>query len=110
MDSNRNPPESGRFKKGKSGYPKGRPKNSSRYRSPAYLFWKVANEHVPIEVGGKKREMPRWEAFVQLVHTLALKQDASAMRLLHKMRKEFPGTSPSGDKYLCVLSDADMAV
>ena len=110
MNSNRNPPESGRFKKGKSRNPNVRPKDSSRYRSPAYLFWKVANERVPIEVGGKKKEMPRWEAFVRLVHTLALNKDASAARLLHKMRKQFPGTAPSGDKYLFVLSDADMAV
>jgi hypothetical protein len=110
MSSTRNPPESDRFKKGKSGNPKGRPKDSSRYRSPAYLFWKVANEHVPIEVRGNKVKMPRWEAFVRIIHTLALNKDASAARLLHKMRTEFPGTAPPGEKYLAVVTDADMRV
>lgn len=59
-------------------------------------------------MGGNKVKMPRWEAFVRVVHTLALSKNASAARLLHKMRRQFPGTAPSGDKYLAVVSDTDM--
>jgi hypothetical protein len=103
----RNPPKSGQFKKGKSGNPKGRPKDPNRRVSPGYLFWKVANEQVPIEIGGSLTMMSRWEAFVRMVQTLALNKDAGAARLLYKMRKQFPGTAPSGDKYLSVTYDSD---
>ena len=54
--------------------------------------------------------MTRWEAMVRKVQTLALSKDASAARLLHQMRKQFPGSAPPGDKYLAVLSDNDMKV
>ena|ERR1700676_607994 len=106
----RNPPEKGQFKKGQSGNPKGRPKEERRRVSTAYLFCKVANEQVPIELDGNEVAMTRWEAMVRKVQTLALSKDASAARLLHQMRKQFPGSAPPGDKYLAVLSDNDMKV
>lgn len=104
----RNPPESGQFKKSQSGNPKGRPKRTIQPVSTAYLFYKVANEQVAIEIDGNEVMMTRWEALVRQVHTLALNRDPSASRLLHKMRKLFPGSAPPGDKYLVVVSDIDM--
>jgi hypothetical protein len=103
----RNPPKSGQFKKGQSGNPKGRPKDPNQRVSPDYLFWRVANEHVPIELGGRIIMMSRWEAFVRMVQTLTLNKDQGAARLLYKMRRQFPGTAPSGDKYLAVTPDSD---
>ena len=104
----RNPPKSGQFKKGQSGNPKGRPKRTTQRVSTAYLFYKVANEQVAIEIDGDEVMMTRWEALVRQVHTLALNRDPSASRLLHKMRKLFPTGAPPGDKYLVVVSDTDM--
>jgi hypothetical protein len=102
----RNPPKSGQFKKGESA--KGRPKDRGQRVSPGYVFWRVANEHVPIELGGSIMMMSRWEAFFRMVQTLALNRDQGAARLLYRMRKQFPGTAPSRDKYLCVITDEDM--
>jgi hypothetical protein len=106
--SKRSPPESYRYKKGKSGNPKGRPKDSSKYRAPEYLFWKVANEQVAIAVGGNTVKMPRLEALFRLLQTLALSKNASAARLLYKLRRQFPGTAPAGDKHLTVTYDSDV--
>ena len=67
----RNPPKSGQFKKGQSGNPKGRPKRTIQPVSTAYLFYKVANEQVAIEIDGNEVMMTRWEALVRQV-TLSL--------------------------------------
>src|ERR1700732_3680789 len=104
----RNPPKSGQFKKGQSGNPKGRPKQTTQPVSTAYLFYKVANEQVAIEIDGNEVMMTRWEALVRQVQALALKRDAGAARLMHKIRRRFPGKAPSGVKYLAVVSDDDM--
>jgi hypothetical protein len=96
----RNPPKSSQFKKGRSGNPKGRPKQAVRPMSIAYLFRKVAIEQVAIEIDGSNAMMTRWEAFLRQIHTLALNKDASAARLLDQIRKQFPGNAASGDKII----------
>src|SRR5262245_11177433 len=82
----RSPPKASQFKKGRSGHRKRRPRQAARQISTAYLFRKVAAEQLAIEVEGGQVMMTRWEAMVRQVHNLALKKDASAARLLHKLR------------------------
>ncbi|MBR0829834.1 hypothetical protein JQ596_30330 [Bradyrhizobium manausense] len=74
----------------------------------SYLFRKVANEQVAIELDGRQVMMTRWEALLRQIHTLALNKDAGAARLLHQMRKRYPGSAAPGDKFIMVLSDNDM--
>jgi hypothetical protein len=106
----RNPPKAGQFKKGRSGNSKGRPRQAVRQISTAYLFRKVAAEQLAIEVDGAQVTMTRWEAMVRQVHNLALNKDASAARLIHKLRKQFPGNPVEGDKFIMVVSDIDLKV
>ena len=104
----RNPPKGSQFKKGQSGNSKGRPRQAARPVSTAYLFRKVAIEPVAIEVDGGTVVMTRWEAFLRQIHTLALNKDASAARLLHQIRRQFPGNAAPGDRHILVVSDNDI--
>jgi hypothetical protein len=63
---------------------------------------------VAVEAKNGKGIMTRWEALARMVQDLALNKDPSAARLLHQMRKKFPGNAVPGDKYIWVVSDADM--
>jgi hypothetical protein len=102
-----NPPVSGQPTKRKSGKLKSRPPKSSMV-STALLFQKVSDELVPTKFHGKQVKMTQWEALIRAVQTLALNKDPAASRLLHKMRKTFPGSAAPGAKYLMVVSDDDM--
>ena len=104
------PPKNGQFKKGQSGNPKGRPKKASQPVSTAYLFRKIANERVVVEAKSRKEIMTHWEALARMVQNLALSKDPSAARLLHQMRKKFPGRAAPGGKNILVVSDDDMKV
>jgi uncharacterized protein DUF5681 len=104
----RSPPSASQFKKGRSGNPKGRPRQAAQPVSASYLFRKVANEPVEIEVQGSKVVMTYWEALLRQIHTLALNRDAGAARLLHQIRKRFPGNAAPGGKFILVVTDEDL--
>jgi hypothetical protein len=102
-----NPPKANRFKKGRSGNAKGRPRQAAQRVSTAYLFRKVANEEVAIQTDGGTVMMTRWEALIRQIHVMAY-NDASAARLLHQIRKRFSGNGSPSDKSILVLSDNEM--
>ena len=104
-----NPPKNSQFKQGRSGNPRGRPRQAAQQVSVGYLFRKVANEEVVIETENDRVSMSRWEAFVRQIQTLALNNNASAARLLHQLRKQFPrneGFAP-GEKIVFIISEND---
>jgi Family of unknown function (DUF5681) len=106
----RKPPKGSQFKKGQSSHSQGRPRQAARPVSAAYLFRKVATEPVEIDLDDRTVVMTRWEALLRQIHTLALNKDASAARLLHQIRRQFPGNAAPGDRHILVVSDNDMKI
>jgi hypothetical protein len=98
----KNPPKAAPYKKEQPANANGR---STVQRLPAaYLFRKVANEKVAVEVNGAKVRMTHWEALLRQLHIMAHK-NSSAARLLHRIRKQFPAKSSPDVKSLLVLDD-----
>ena len=81
----RRPPESGRFKKGASGNPKGRPKGSKNFLT---LLDKELNQTVVITENGKKKTMTRLQAITKRIVNGALQGDQkSLLTLVEIMRR-----------------------
>jgi hypothetical protein len=103
----RTPAKTTQFKKGRSGNPKGRPRRPARQVSTGSQFRKVAREQIPIEIGGSRYKMSRWDAYVRQIYNMALNKDSSAARLLDQLRRQFPGDLLPGDPITFLINEAD---
>jgi hypothetical protein len=106
-DKYRNPPRNTRFKKGRSGNPRGRPTQAKREVSAGSLFRKVAKEEIRLEIDGIVVTMSRWDAYVRQIYTMALNKNNGAARLLDQLRRQFPGDLLPGDPITFVISEDD---
>ncbi len=75
----RRPPESGRFKKGKSGNAAGRPKGSNNFSS---LLTKELSESISITENGKHKKITRMQAMVKRMVSGALQGDRKSLLTL----------------------------
>lgn len=75
----RRPPISGRFKKGKSGNPKGRPKGSSNFLT---LLEQELGQKIVVNENGKERTITRMQAMVKRIVGGALQGDQRALLTL----------------------------
>lgn len=78
----RRPPESGRFKKGKSGNPKGRPKGSTNFLT---ILEKELNQSIVVNENGKKKTITRMQAMVKRIVAGALQGDLKALMTLFEI-------------------------
>jgi Family of unknown function (DUF5681) len=105
---NQNPSKNTQFKKGRSGNPKGRPRQIVGQVSTGSLFRKVAvREQIPIEINGTRFKISRWDAYVRQHYNMALNKNSSAARLLDQLRRQFPGDLLPGDPITFLISEDD---
>jgi hypothetical protein len=74
------PPKQNQFKKGKSGNPKGRPK---QIENPYLVLQKVLKRKVQIKNDGRK--IPLYEALMRRLKELAISGDRRAIQMLQKI-------------------------
>jgi len=75
----RRPPISGRFKKGRSGNPKGRPKGSGNFLT---LLEQELGQSIIVNENGKKKTITRMQAMVKRIVAGALQGDLKALMTL----------------------------
>jgi hypothetical protein len=85
----RRPPAASRFKKGKSGNPKGRPKGS---RNIATLIEQELQKRVVITENGKKRTVTRAQALAMKLVSEAMKGDAKCLTVMLDLQRRFGGS------------------
>lgn len=76
------PPKKGQFKKGKSGNPRGRRKESRNVRN---VLEDALAETVAVQEGGKKRRISKLEAMIKQQVNLAAKGDPRAFQQLQRL-------------------------
>lgn len=76
------PPKATRFKKGRSGNPSGRPKQT---RSQLELLRRELAQRVTVTEGGRKRRLTKGELITKQLVTRALKGEVPALRMMMRM-------------------------
>jgi len=93
----RRPPESGRFKKGKSGNPKGRPKGSTNFLT---ILETELNQSIVVNENGKKKTITRMQAMVKRMVAGALQGDLKALMTLFEILRRTGKFEESGEAFL----------
>jgi len=102
----RKPPRAGRFPKGKSGNPNGRPKGAKNLDT---LVGQTVNDTVQVTVNGKRRSMSKLEAsLVQLVNKAASSGDPKYLRQLIDLVREAEGRQEARAEPAEPLGAADL--
>jgi hypothetical protein len=90
-----NPPERTRFKKGKSGNPRGRPKGALNM---ATVLERALRDKVVINENGMRKTVTKMEAALKQVVNQAASGDLLAMRLLNALVNSVGTTVPADAK------------
>jgi hypothetical protein len=101
------PPRHTRFKRGRSGNPKGRPagkKNLSTVLSDAL------QEHVIVAENGRRKKITKLEAFITQLVDRATSADPKAMPLLLALLRDFEAPGDPGAAEPTAVSEADQQI
>jgi hypothetical protein len=86
------PPLATRFKKGRSGNPKGRPKAGDNICD---LLSEALDGKIPVSTGTQTKRLPRSEALLRSIVDRALRSDQRAVRSLMRILGKADGLSPT---------------
>src|SRR5258708_23827066 len=79
------PPTHTRFKPGRSGNPKGRPRDGQSLNS---LFFRILNEKISVREGDKVRLISKFEAMMRSLALKAVRGDLKAMATVIALAEE----------------------
>jgi hypothetical protein len=82
------PPKHTQFKPGRSGNPKGRPKDT---RNVKHVLLQVATEEMAITENGETKVVSKQEALIRSLFARALNGDQQATRILLKLWERYSG-------------------
>lgn len=101
------PPKGTRFKKGRSGNPKGRPKGRKNF---ATILVEELSEKLTIKEAGKARKVTKLEAVTKQLVTKAINGDPRALaELLRQIQAHWP-KEPDGAAAELPASEEDLAI
>ena len=93
----RRPPESGQFKKGTSGNPRGRPKGSANFLT---ILEQELSQTVVVNENGRKKKITRLQAMVKRIVAGALQGDLKALMTLFEILRRTGKFEQSSDALL----------
>ena len=88
------PPRHTRFKKGRSGNPRGRPKGAKNLST---LFERELNERIMVTEAGRKRSLTKAEAFIKRLMNDGILGKPSAQRLLMDYKRQLESAVSDAD-------------
>ncbi|PAY05947.1 hypothetical protein CK489_23690 [Bradyrhizobium sp. UFLA03-84] len=92
----RRPPVGTRFKKGRSGNPRGRPKKNRQEFQPGKILQSIDSEELVVNINGKPIRMSKAEIQFRQMFTKAIKGDMNAARIIAKLAKQYFGPEAEG--------------
>jgi hypothetical protein len=103
----RRPPRHGRFTKGQSGNPKGRPKGSANAKT---IVARVISEKVTLRDGDKARDVTKLEGLLQAHLVKAIKGDARSASLVIGLVTKLGLLADTENEMSAALSEEDHAI
>ena len=92
------PPDHSRFKPGRSGNPRGRPKGKRNLRT---AILEELNRRVVVREGGKEREVPKWLMALMALNAQAMKGNVrAALAVLEMLRTNQENPDVTNDDVL----------
>ena len=90
------PPIASRFKKGQSGNPSGKSKETAPELNPGKILQSIDNEEIFVNIEGKGKRMLKAEIHFRQLFTKAIKGNLTEARLIAKMAAKYFGPEAEG--------------
>lgn len=103
----RRPPQHSRFKAGRSGNPRGRPKGSKNFST---VLLETVREKVVVTEDGRRKHITKLEAMVKQLANKAASGDPRATQLLTQMVQASEGRSAEANREVAIESTDELII